>query len=82
MLHHKLGSIEIKVSNLWIKVKKKEVNNQQLSAEEKEHLINELKEIHALSKNLLQCDELTSLLEQESSDEVPPPIPVESLKIA
>lgn len=58
MLYQKLGTLENKISNVWITAKTTEVRGKTLTDEEKVELVAKIKEIQELANELLDCDSL------------------------
>jgi hypothetical protein len=63
MLYQKLGTLENKISNVWITAKTTEVRGKSLTDEEKAELVAKIKEIQELASKLLDCDALKKLTE-------------------
>lgn len=66
MLYQKLGTLENKISNVWITAKTTEVRGKTLTDEEKAVLISQIKEIQELANELLECDSLKKMTEMPS----------------
>lgn len=63
MLYQKLGTLENKISNVWITAKTTEVRGKSLTDEEKADLVAKIKEIQELASELLDCASLKKLTE-------------------